>query len=144
MGAYMARTGIRIAAWGLLAIATGFTGLALGQRQGYHWTIKSLQVQAAGNLVQRIEVLSLLRIGDVNDAIKRLESEADTLTSTIALNQGANPRALAYMKTYLSVAPPSSDRDQALSAALVGVPVLEPGECNTGLKALLLSAKKSD
>ena len=47
------------------------------------------------------------------------------------------------LETYLSVAPLSPDRDKALSAALAGVPVLEPGKCNTGLKTLLLSAKKS-
>ena len=101
-----------------------------------------LQVNAAGNLIQRIETLSLLRVGDVPGAINRLESEADSLTVSMAANPGADQYAIAYMKTYLSVAPLSPDRDKALSAALAGVPVLEPGKCNTGLKALLLSAEK--
>lgn len=103
--------------------------------------IRTLQVEAAGNLAQRIEALSLLRTGDVPAAILRLESEADLLTRTIAANPGADQRVLAYMKTYLSVAPPSPSRDKALSTALEGVPVLEPSKCNTALKALLLSAK---
>ena len=140
----MARTGFRTAAWILLAIAAGLVGYLAGSSRQIQATIRMLQVNASGNLVQRVEALSLLRVGDVAGAISRLESEAVTLTTSMAANQGANPRALAYMKTYLSVAPPSPDRAQALSAALVGVPVLEPGECNTGLKTLLLSAKKSD
>jgi len=138
----MARTGVRTAAWILLALLTGVAGFAVGQRQGHQALIGSLQVEAAGNLGQRIETLSLLRIGDVQGAIHRLESEADTLTVSIANNPGADRRALSYMKTYLSVAPLSPDRDKTLSAALAGVPVLEPGECKTGLRALLLSVKK--
>ena len=140
----MARTAISRAAWILLAIATGVTGLAVGQRQGHQGMIRLLQVEAPGNLTQRIEVLSFLRIGDAPEAINRLESEADTLTRTIALNPSADQRALAFMKTYLSVAPPSASREKQLSSALKGVPVLQPGQCNSGLKALFLSAKKSN
>jgi hypothetical protein len=103
--------------------------------------IQALQVEAAGNLTQRIEALSLLRLGDAQGAIAQLESEADTATTSIAQNPGADRRVLTYMKTYLSVAPPSPARAQALSTALEGVPVLEPGKCKTALKALLLSAK---
>ena len=106
--------------------------------------IKTLQMEAGVNVIQRIETLSLLRMGDVPGAIDRLESEAGTLTVSIAANPGADQHAIAYMKTYLSVAPVSPDRDKALSAALAGVPVLQPGKCNTGLKALLLSARKSN
>jgi hypothetical protein len=101
--------------------------------------IRALQVEAAGNLNQRIEALSLLRIGDVPAAILRLENEADLLTRTIAGNPGADQHVLAFMKTYLSVAPPSPSREKGLSAALEGVPILEPGKCNTALKAFLLS-----
>lgn len=80
-------------------------------------------------------------MGEVPTAILRLESEADLLTRTIALNPGADQRVLAYVKTYLSVAPPSPSRAKELSTALEGVPVLDPSKCNTALKALLLSAK---
>ena len=137
----MVKTGIRRAAWVLLAIGTGVTGYAAGSRQGHQAMIRSLQVEAAGNLAQRIESLSLLRIGDVPAAIQRLESEADRATITIAGNQGSDKRALAFMKTYLSVAPPSDSRAKDLSTALEGVPVLEPGNCPSPLKALLLSGK---
>ena len=122
--------------------AGGF-GYVAGRSRQIQATIKMLQMEAGGNLIQRIETLSLLRVGDVPGAIDRLESEAGGLTVRMAANPGAHQPALAYMKTYLSVAPLSPDRDKALSAALAGVPVLEPGKCNTGLKALLLSAKKS-
>jgi hypothetical protein len=138
----MARTGIGIAAWIFLALLTGVAGFAAGQRQGHQAMIGSLQVEAAGNLGQRIETLSLLRVGDAQGAINRLESEADTLTVSIANNPGADQRVLASMKTYLSVAPLSPAREKTVSAALAGVSVLEPGECKTGLRALLLSVKK--
>lgn len=137
----MARPGIRTAAWVLLALVAGGVGYLAGRSRQIQATVKMLQVNAAGNLIQRIETLSLLRVGDVPGAINRLESEADGLTVSMAANPGADQHAIAYMKTYLSVAPVSPDRDKALSAALAGVPVLEPGKCNTGLKALLLSAK---
>src|SRR5580765_4134761 len=127
--------------WVLVAIVAGASGYAAGSRHGHQATIRSLQTEAAGNLTQRIEVLSLLRMGEVPPAILRLESEADQLTRTIALNPGADQRVLAYVKTYLSVAPPSPSRAKELSTALERVPVLEPSKCNSALKALLLSAK---
>ena len=138
----MASTGIRIAAWILLALATGLVGFAVGQRRGHQAMIGSLQIEAAGNLNQRIETLSSLRVGNVQAAINRLETEAEVLTVTIANNPGADQRILAYMKTYLSVVPVSPDRAKKLSPVLAGVPVLEPGNCQTGLRALLLSVKK--
>ncbi len=137
----MTKTGIGRAAWVLLAIVAGVGGYAAGSRQGHQTMIRELQTEAAGNLTQRIEVLSALRMGDSLSAIVRLESEADQLTQTIAQNPGADQHALAYEKTYLSVAPPSPDRAKELSTALEGVPVVEPGKCNSALKALLLSAK---
>lgn len=59
---------------GLAAVVAAF---AVGQQQGHAAMITSLQVEAAGNLSQRIETLSLLRIGDTTAAIHRLETEAD-------------------------------------------------------------------
>jgi hypothetical protein len=137
----MAKTAIGRAAWVLLAIAAGGAGYAAGQRQVHQAAIAMMHAEAAGNLTQRIEALSLLRMAEVPAAIDRLESEADQLTRTIAVNSGADKRALAFVKTYLSVAPPSPSRAEELSAILEDVPVLEPGECSSALKALLLSAR---
>lgn len=135
--------GIRFgwAAGVFLTIVAGAGGYAVGSRQSHQAMITTLQTEAAGNLTQRIEALSLLRMDDVPAAILRLESEADQLTRSIASNRGADQRALAYVKTYLSVAPPTPSRAAELSSALEGVPVLEPGKCSTALKALLLSPK---
>jgi hypothetical protein len=101
--------------------------------------IDFLQINAAGNLTQRVEVLSLLRMGDVSGAITQLETEADSLTVSMAANRGADRQALAYVKTYLSVAPPSPARAGRLSPALEGVPILKLDQCNTALRALLAS-----
>lgn len=127
--------------WALLAVVAGASGYALGSRQGHEAIIRSLQTEAAGNLTQRIEVLSLLRMGNSSTAIQRMEGETDLLTRTIASNPGADQRALAFMKTYLSVARPSPAREKELAVALADVPVLEPAKCNSALKAFLLSAK---
>ena len=80
-------------------------------------------------------------MGNVPTAIANLESEADQLTQSIALNPGADQRVLAYVKTYLTVAPPSPSRAKELSPLLDGVPTLDPSKCKTALRALLLSAK---
>ena len=139
----MARIGVRRAAWIgsalALAIAAGSIGFVAGRSQQIRAMIQMLQVEAAGNLTQRVEVLSLLRMGDVSGAITHLESEADVLTVNMAGNRGADRQALAYMKTYLAVVPPSPARAQQLSPALEGVPTLKLEQCRTALKALLAS-----
>lgn len=111
-----------------------------GRSQQIRAMIQILQAEAGGNLTQRVEVLSLLRMGDVSGAITRLESEADILTVNIAANRGADRQALAYVKTYLSVAPPSPARAQRLSSALEGVSTLRLDQCRTALRALLVAA----
>jgi len=138
----MAKKTLIVAAWILLSVATGVGGLLFGRGLGFSDVVKRMQQEAAGNLSQRIEVLSMLQMGNVTSAITQLEREADLLTTGIASNPGANTRVLAYVKTYLSAAPPSPSRATALSAALAGVSVLEPSNCKTALRTLLESKKK--
>ncbi len=137
----MARIGISRIGWTILAIVGAAGGYALGLRQGREELIQSLQIEAGGNLTQRIETLSQLRLGDAPAAILQLESEADQLAQSIALNSGADRRVLAYFKTYLTVAPPSPARAKSLSTALEGVSTLDPSQCKTALQALLLSTR---
>ena len=137
----MARSNIGRLAWILVVIVAGVIGFAAGARRGHDRMIGALQTEAAGNLVQRIETLSRLRMTETPAAIDQLEREMDQLTRSIATNPGADRRVLAYVKTYLSVAPPSGTRAQQLEAALEGVPVLEPGDCDTALRELLLSKR---
>ena len=126
----------------VIAALAGGSGFLWGRGQQIRGTINLLQIEAAGNLNQRIEVLSLLRTGDVSGAITQLESEADNLTVSVAANQGADRQALAYVKTYLSVAPPSPARAQRLSPALEGVPTLRLEQCRTALRALLVATQE--
>jgi hypothetical protein len=95
----MATTGIKRAAWVLLAVITGGAGYLAGSSRQIRASIQLLQVEGAGNLTQRIEALSLLRMGDVPGAITQLESETDALAISIANNPGADQGVLAYMKT---------------------------------------------
>jgi hypothetical protein len=137
----MAARFLNLSVGAALMVAAAAAGYAVGSRQSQQAIIQSLQVEAAGNLTQRIETLSLLRLGDAPAAILRLEDEADQLAQSIALNAGADKRVLAYFKTYLTVAPPSPARAMALSTALEGVATLEPSQCKTALQALLVAAK---
>ena len=135
----MAGTRFGPIAWGLVAVAAAGAGYLAGNQRGHAATIAALQTEAAGNLSQRVEALSLLRLEDVPAAISRLEAEADKLGRSIAQNPYADQRVLAVLKTYLTVAPPSAARAATLSPALEGVPILEPSQCDTGLKRLLLA-----
>ncbi len=138
----MAKTTLTTAAWISLSVVIGVGGFVFGKGLGFKAVVQRMQLEAAGNLSQRIEVLSMLQMGDVSAAITQLEREADLLTTGIAANPGANTRVLAAVKTYLSVAPPSAARAAALSSALSGVSVLQPRNCATALRALLESGNK--
>lgn len=135
----MAAARIRRAAWVALAVAAAAAGYLAGSRQGHQATIRALQTEAAGNLTQRIEALSLLQTGDVPTAIMRLEEEADQLTLSIASNDGADRRVLASAKAYRSVVPPPPSRAEELSAVFEAVPTLDPSQCSSALRTLLLS-----
>ena len=126
----------------VVAAAAGGFGFMWGRGQQIWANIAVLQGDAAGNLTQRVEVLSLLRMGDVSGAITQLERETDSLTVSMAANPGVDRPALAYVKTYLSVAPPSPARAQRLSPALEGVPTLKLEQCRTALRALLVAAQE--
>jgi hypothetical protein len=121
----------------LVAMASGIGGYAAGNRQMHGWAVGMMQREAAGQLTQRIETLSRLRMGEVDAAVDQLDAEVDTLVTGMARNAGADTQALASAKTYFSVVPPSPDRAAVLSPLLADVPVLAPGQCTNALSALL-------
>jgi hypothetical protein len=125
----------------LAAIAFGYlAGLLQGQKQ----MMRMLQTEAAGNLTQRVETLSLLRLGDVSKAIANLEQEADQLTLGIAGNQGADRRVLLTAKAYRSVVPPPMSRASDLAAVFDPLPTPKPSECGSALQLLLKSGASFD
>jgi hypothetical protein len=125
------------AVWMIVAAACAVGGYATGNRQMHGWAIGMMQREASGQLTQRIEALSQLRLGDTNGAAAQLDAEVDTLIVGMSRNAGADRQALASAKTYFSVVPPSPDRADVLSPLLADVPVLAPGQCTNALSALL-------
>src|SRR5262245_29671919 len=98
--------GIKKTAWLFLAVAAAATGYVTGLRQGQIATIAALQTEATGNLTQRLDVLSLIRIGDTAAGVLRLEEEVDHLTLSIAANRSADRRVLINAKAYRTAVPP--------------------------------------
>lgn len=125
-----------------LVIVSGIGGYAVGSRQWYRWATDMFQLEAKGTLVQKIEELSFLKMGDVDSAVRQLESEADLLTVAVARNPGQNKEVLSYVKTYLSLVPPSEERARVLSSYLEGLPTLKPNQCKTALNALMKSRSR--
>lgn len=134
---------LRLVALLSLTVLAGAAGYLAGVWRGQSATMEALQREAAGNLTQRIEVLSLLRTGDEPLAITWLEEEADQLTLSIASNRFADRRVLSAAKTYRSVIPPPSSREQELAALFATLPVLDPSQCTTALRKLLLTGTGS-
>jgi hypothetical protein len=129
--------------WLVLAI-TGIAGAYLaGLRQGQNAATRMLQIEAAGNLTQRIEALSLLRLGETSAAIADLEQQADQLTLGIAANEGAEKRVLLAAKAYRSLAPPPPSRSSELEAVFDTLPTPKPSDCGSALQRLLKSRKTS-
>lgn len=137
----MARLGLKtLTRLVLLVIAVG-VGYLAGIRQGQISTDEWLRREAEGNLTQRIEALSLLRIGDTPAAIERLEAQADQLTLGLARNADDHRAVLAMAKAYRKIAPPPASREKELAAVFAPLPDLRPGQCSTALRKLMLSAE---
>ena len=112
-------------------------GYLVGLQRGQSATMRALQVEAAGNLSQRIEVLSLLRTDEPLAAISRLEEEADQLTLTIGANAEADREVLVTAKAYRSAVPPPPSRQAQLAAVFAALPDPQPNKCSSALQKLL-------
>lgn len=133
----MATRFVRACLWLFVALAGIAFGYLAGLRQGQQQTMRMLQAEAAGNLTQRVETLSLLRLGDVSKATAHLEQEADQLTLGIARNQGADRRVLLTAKAYRSIVPAPASRAKDLSAVFDTLPTPKPSDCGSALQLLL-------
>jgi hypothetical protein len=131
--------------WIVFAILAAAIGYGAGLHRGQHFMLGEFQATNGAELTRRVEVLSVLRIGETPGAIAILEEEADSLARTIARNKpiaqnrSNDEFALSYFKTYLSAVPPSPLRAKELAFALDGLPLIQPGKCKTNLKLLLYS-----
>jgi len=137
----MAVTGLKRLRWLILVVIVGAAGYLGGLRQGQISTDEWLRREAEGNLTQRIEALSLLRIGDITEAIARLEGEADQLTLGLARNAEGHRAVLAMAKAYRRIAPPPASHEKELTAVFASLPDLKPGQCSNALQKLMLIAQ---
>lgn len=119
----------------VVAAAVG-VGFAAGRLDQNRLLMTTLLIEATGDLTQRIELLSLLRAGDSNQAIRQLENQVDTLVESLAAN-GVERSALAAAKAYRKVVPPPPERREAMAAIFKSVPDVKMEHCATGLRQLL-------
>lgn len=129
--------------WMLLVVAVATSTYVAGLYQGQRRGIQMLQTEAAGNLTQRLEALSLLRLGNSSAAIARLEGEADQLALSIAANAAADRRVLVSAKAYRSVVPPPALRDE-LNALFATLPAPEPAHCAASLQKFVFGSATND
>lgn len=127
---------------GVCAIIIGCAGYILGTQAAHREAIRRLQVEASGNLAQRIEALSLLRMADSSAAIAQLEGEVAQLATTIVANPEVDRHSLSMLKSYLSGVPANSTRPELHSLGLDAYPLLAPRECPSALRALLQRYEK--
>ena len=125
----------------LLVVAVATSTYLAGLYQGQRRAIQMLQVEAAGNLTQRLEALSLLRLGDSSAAIARLEGEADQLALSIAATAAADRRVLVSAKAYRSVVPPPAARRDELNALFATLPAPEPAHCAASLQRFVFGSR---
>ena len=131
------RSGVQL----MVILMVAAAGYLVGLQRGQVATMRALQAEAAGNLSQRIEVLSLLRTDASLAAISRLEEEADQLAVSMGANATPNRDALVQAKAYRSAVPPPPARERELAAVFATVPDPKPSECSSALQKLL--AKRS-
>jgi hypothetical protein len=130
-------------AWILVAVAAIIAAFLAGVRQGQVSAMGMLQAGAAGNLTQRIEALSHLRMGETSEAIRGLEEEADQLTLSIAANEGADKAVLLGAKAYRTIVPPPASRSRELEAVFGILPEPKPSHCGAALQRLLSNAHRT-
>jgi len=124
-------------------ILSALVGYLVGLRQGTASQMTALHREAAGNLRQRVEALSLLRTGEPSKAINALEEEVDQLVLTISANEGHEEEALLPAKAYRSVVPPPASRAKALEATFTRLPAPKADQCSPALRRLMASGGSS-
>lgn len=123
-----------------------FMGVRITKRGYEKFVIDPVRYEKANLAAIRVNILSLLRIGATEDAIKTLESMLDN--ETLALTQRTNDpgqlpkdvvRALKQINTYREIYPPENEMAVRIGQALAKVPKVTDykKECEAGICRLL-------
>ena len=123
-----------------------FLGVWVTGRGYEKFVIGPVRYEKANLAAIRVNILSLLRIGESEDAIKVLETMLDN--ETLVLTQKSNDpeqlpkdvvRALKQIKAYRETYPPEDEMAGRIAQALANVPKLTDykKECKAGLCRLL-------
>ena len=103
-GHTVASIGVRRAAWASFAMAAGIAGFAAGEHQQHHLMIGMLQTEAAGNLTQRVETLSLLGSDLTQRGITFSKEGALTESKPLIVPMGARSLKQVYLNLILNAA----------------------------------------
>jgi hypothetical protein len=128
---------VRSVAWTVAVALAALIGFSAGSSRGVERCLEALGTEAAGNLVQRVEALSLIRTGDTPEALSALEAQVDPLALTLAANSGEHNAALLIAKAYRRAVPAQGSTKDALAIVLAGLPTPEPRFCSPALRKLM-------
>ena len=124
-------------AWTVAVALAALIGFSAGSSRGVGRCLEALGTEAAGNLVQRIEALSLIRTGDTAEALTGLEAQVDHLALTLAASSGQHNAALSIAKAYRQAVPAQGSTSDELAMVLSRLPAPEPRYCSPALRTLM-------
>ena len=134
----------------LLMVACFYAGWMTGSLRKFGWMLEVQEAEVTGSLHQTVSALTLIRGGDLETAIRLLETRVDAAVST--LPQGREwpklpedqRRSLVLAKKYFAKFPPQPQSQygadlKSLHEALQWIPdePLEPESCSPAVRLLL-------
>ena len=133
----------------ILFLVAGFAlGVWLTGRGYEKYVIAPVRYEKASLAAMRVQILSLLRLGETDEAIKTMEMMLDN--ETLVLTQISNDpgqlpepvvRALKQIKTYRAMYPAQGQQAAAIATALEKIPEVTDikKDCQAGLCRLIES-----
>ena len=132
----------------LLMAACFYAGWMTGSLRKFGWMLEVQAAEVTGSLHQTVSALTLIRAGDLETAIRLLETRVDAAVST--LPQGREwpklpedqRRSLVLAKKYFAKYPPRShfgNSIESLEEVLQWIPdePLDPESCSPAVRLLL-------
>ncbi len=124
----------------LVAVIAFAAGTLVGIRTGQSLTFSYLEAEVAGTLGLHIEILSLFRTQNEQDAITRLEASVNRAVFTLQQDRAVSElpeltkKALGTAKVYRSSFNPDIDGAQEAWAVLEQVPMPTVPSCSPALQ----------
>lgn len=142
------KVGIMVLIFIVFVIGT-LTGVGVSSYLYYRHVFSQFAAIAAVSLSERINILSQLRMGEIDSAIEKLELSFDTCILSVQIpnipRTDYRYRVLRGAKTYRELYPTKSRAANKVTEALIDIPKIETFKCDTPLCRLVtrMSEEKS-